>query len=834
MPSCAVIQVLAHKVDERRDIDLDFLAHLNLFREKVSQEVRFINSLFPEYTPHDEQYHLKRLFHVADTVLGENRLETMNSAELLILSIALYGHDWGMAVSEIEKEYISQGTIPEGMSPPEVAALSADRQSFLRFARAERLAIDTTGKVENLDVDLWREYVRGTHALRSGERVRAFFSRIDGGLAESSARVCRGHWISFEDLEDYASYPPDFSVLRETVNLRALAIYLRLIDLLDLGEDRTPYVIWKFVAPRNKYSRMEWEKHRALQPITCPSYQEGRVVRVDGRTDDHRVFAALQDLRIYCEGQLRACNDILARMNDPRHRLDIYHIDWRISPLGFRPISVQFGFDRERMFEILGAEIYRGDCHVFLRELLQNSIDAIRLRREILLRNKINPDGIGVIRVSIESKDDGDAIITWADDGVGMDEHVISKYLSVAGKSYYSSTDFDREGIQMDPISRFGIGILSCFTVANRIEIQTFKEPYFPPSAEPLKIIVEDMRRQFRIETCPREGAEVGTSVKVFVEGKKMPANEQVRVTDYLSIVAGFVEYPIIVEEGQRKTMILHPKHDPQPILRRFVETYKVQQLNLGYKADEIFSPQDVAGALNALDFERFDIRTDLGLTEYEGEITCVVPKANVLDLVNVGHCWPVNEIEATVRTDGGTAETRVRWDEASQYVRPYFDERGEHREASAISRSSANSVSYSVYRAGILIASAPRPDISWFEPEERTAPHYWMFHNLPVPRIVANISQSRAPQVDLARTEILGKTENWAKPIWEGFSDHVCSVHLGAIQVLPPSDRLFRLAWLLHTYRIHPKAVWQRFPEELWPMPFFTAADGIQVTSLG
>ena len=106
LPNCDLITVLVEKASQRNDIQFDFIGRLNDFRERVSGEVRQINLLFPEYTPHDEEYHLSRLFHVASLVLGRERLEAMNSAELFILAIALYGHDWGMAVSETEREFI--------------------------------------------------------------------------------------------------------------------------------------------------------------------------------------------------------------------------------------------------------------------------------------------------------------------------------------------------------------------------------------------------------------------------------------------------------------------------------------------------------------------------------------------------------------------------------------------------------------------------------------------------------------------------------------------------------------------------------------------------------
>jgi hypothetical protein len=118
LPDCELLQLLAEKANHRRDTDFNFLGKLDDFRKRVSDEVRQINVLFAEYTPHDEQYHLKRLFHVACTVLGREQLEEMNSAELFVLAVALYGHDWGMAVSDPEKQYILTGEPPKGITDP--------------------------------------------------------------------------------------------------------------------------------------------------------------------------------------------------------------------------------------------------------------------------------------------------------------------------------------------------------------------------------------------------------------------------------------------------------------------------------------------------------------------------------------------------------------------------------------------------------------------------------------------------------------------------------------------------------------------------------------------
>jgi len=799
LPDCELIQILAEKVSQRHGIDFNFLARLDDFRQRVSGEVRQINELFPEYTPHDEQYHLKHLFNVACTVLGRERLEQMNSAELFVLAVALYGHDWGMAVNEPQKRYIVTGNPLEGAKTEDSCVLPDERHRFIEFARKQQLAIDADGHVKEIPIEIWREYVRQTHASRSAERVRRFFDPIDGGVADAASRVCQGHSKDFEDLENYSLYPADYSMLSETVNLRALAVYLRLVDLLDLAEDRTPYVIWKFVAPRDPRSKMEWAKHRALRPVTCRPYLQGRVIQVDGSTDDHEVYAALEDLRIWCEEQLRGCNDLLARMNDPRHKLDLYHIDWRVAAREFKPILIQFEFDRERMFEILGDEIYQGDPYVFLRELLQNSIDAIRMRREILQRRGVGPGDLGVIRVTVEHGDGSDAIVVWHDDGIGMDEYVVRNYFAVAGKSYYRSADFEREGLKLDPISRFGIGTLSCFMVADRVEIETFKDPYLPPLGEPLRITIPAVRRQFRIEVGVREAAEVGTTVRVFVEGRKLPVDDTDRivkpldVTAYLSAVAGFVEFPIVITEGDRRTIVLHPKQDPQAARRRFGEEFQVQQLDLSYPWSEAILPQDLSTAHEILREERYNLDSDLGMPDYEGALTYLVPASDEIDRDSDG------DVQATSETSQGQSSARVR---------AHPDWTCEIREVVGGSRSSSRARAFTVYRDGILLATLSPP-----EPFIRGARR--------MVRLAVNLPKSRSPKVDLARMQLLGQTEHWASPILQAHIHFLLEKSLKDLLTLDPTERLYQLGRLVAFHFVTPRQLWEVFPHEHWPVPF-------------
>ncbi len=802
LPDCDLIKVLAEKVEQRHDIDFNFFGRLDDFRQRVSDETRQINELFPEYTPHDGQYHLRRLFNVADTIIGKERLEAMNSTELFILAVGLYGHDWGMAVSEQEKQYILTTDLPKEEKAEDLWILHDERLRVSQFAHKQRLPMDSNGRIKEIPIEMWREYIRETHADRSGERVRRFFEPIDGGIADAASRVCAGHWVNFEILQDHNLYPADFSALRETINIRAIAVYLRLVDLFDLAEDRTPYVIWKFVAPRDPRSKMEWEKHRALRPVTCPPYQEGRTIKVVGKTDNHEVYAALEDLKLRCEEELRGCNDVLARMKDPRHKLDLYHVDWDVGAQGFKPISIQFEFDRERMFEILSDEIYNGDPYVFLRELLQNSIDAIRMRREVLRSNGIESTNLGAIYVDVKHGDNGDAVITWRDDGIGMDEYIVRNYLSVAGKSYYRSSDFERLGLKMDPISKFGVGILSCFVAAERIEIETFKDPYLHPRGERLRIIIPAIDRQFRIETLPEEGAPIGTTVKVFVEGRKIPLDDKSKsvkpldVTGYISIVAGFVEFPIIITEDDHKTIVLHPKQDAEDARKRFGKEFKVHQLDLRYPWSEAFLPQDLSSAREVLREEHRDIASEFNLVGYEGVFTYLVPIDDSVDLGGFPEEIKILSKGKHIKTVRQTEHWRYSYD---KHV--------------GLSPSSMHSIAYTVYRDGILLSAASKPQ--------------FLLNRdviLPIPRLLVNLPKTTSPKIDLARSKILGQAEYWDTSVYQAYQNFILQKSLNGLLELDPAERLYQLGRLMAFYNIQPESILQILPIEKWPLPFLEA----------
>lgn len=618
------------------------------------------------------------MFGIADILLGKEAYEKMNVVELCLLVIAMYAHDWGMAVSKSERYYIA--THNKKKDSPVINLLDDEFDRFEQFikTKSDKFVFEND---EQISIEVWQEYIRDTHALRSGKRVDTYFRVFNGGFANALDKICVGHWLEIEDISERNGYYKDTPVLGENVNLIALAIYIRLVDLFDLAEDRTPYVLWKYVNPQNSYSKMEWEKHRALHQITCPAYGNGRIVCISGSTDNHEVYAALMDFKQLCERYFRECSDTLVHMNDSRHELGVYLIEWRIEARNFKPITIGFSFEKGNIFKILSDEIYNCHPYIFIRELIQNSIDAIYLRKKILDRKKVGGDNIGHIYFEINRTPNHDMDVICRDDGIGMDEYVLRNYFSVLGKSYYNSSDFKNKRIDMNAISKFGIGILSCFSVAGHMEILTRREPYMEEGREGLKVVINDIQKTFRVEEIPEYKCEVGTKVKLRIKSddleKQLERNkiniEEYNITEYIKYVANYVKYPIIINENGLKTIMLPMDYDKEKLDREVsdIEEYNLCIMNGKYPVDDVVIIQDVDNYNKVFDIRNIDVTKDLGIDKIEGSIFFSVLRDYQDEIVNETRCWPTREI--IVQRKDENIRIRWKWNDFSQDIKSGF-----------------------------------------------------------------------------------------------------------------------------------------------------------------
>jgi molecular chaperone HtpG len=102
---------------------------------------------------------------------------------------------------------------------------------------------------------------------------------------------------------------------------------------------------------------------------------------------------------------------------------------------------------------------------VYIRELLQNGVDAI------VARNHLAPEHRGEMHIELSHQDsEARPVLIFRDNGIGLTEDEIHLFLATIGQS----SKRDELMLQRaDFIGQFGVGLLSCFLVSDEIVVIT-------------------------------------------------------------------------------------------------------------------------------------------------------------------------------------------------------------------------------------------------------------------------------------------------------------------------------------------------------------------------
>lgn len=128
-----------------------------------------------------------------------------------------------------------------------------------------------------------------------------------------------------------------------------------------------------------------------------------------------------------------------------------------------------FQVDLRGLVDLLSHHLYSSP-KVYLRELLQNAVDAITARRAA------EPGAPATVRLVAE---DGRGLRV-EDSGIGLTESDVHDLLATIGRS---SKRNELESARSEFLGQFGIGLLACFVVAEEIRVvsRSAKAPDAPP-----------------------------------------------------------------------------------------------------------------------------------------------------------------------------------------------------------------------------------------------------------------------------------------------------------------------------------------------------------------
>ncbi|MEV6831865.1 hypothetical protein [Amycolatopsis sp. NPDC051102] len=226
--------------------------------------------------------------------------------------------------------------------------------------------------------------------------------------------------------------------------------------------------------------------------------------------------------------------------------------------------TTKFRLDESRVRELLmGEQLYR-DRSLAIRELYQNALDACRYSQawhQYLVAKSGGPREFrwpGKIEFR-QWEERGQHFLSCRDNGVGMGEAELREVFSQAGARFADRREFaverarwKSEGVHIHPNSRFGIGVMSYFMLADRIEVTTRRMNLGGDPLPLVKVVIAGPGHLFRVDRltgADDDGRNPGTEVKLHLrEGASAPS-----CVATLRALLGIAEFETTAQYGEEE-----------------------------------------------------------------------------------------------------------------------------------------------------------------------------------------------------------------------------------------------------------------------------------------
>ena len=602
-----------------------------------------IPATFKQYTEHNIR-HCRNLIDLMGRFIPRKTLACLNGLELAVLILSALLHDFGMFVTEDEKR--------EALRSKEFESFLASHHDRA-VAVAEARERGDHERAEVIEDALLAEYFRRMHPERARVNVqknlegKLVFGDVD--ISPYVLDVCESHAWGVHESNDprrpekaVSRLSTNRAVYGVPLNLQYIACCLRLADIMDFDRSRTPLVVFQNIDFTEGKSWQEWNKH--LQ-VTGWTINESEVMFHTECTHPE-FYVAVMEFLDWVDVELSECRRLVVKEAPSgvaeKYKLHLPPVVDRsaveMKDKNYLAGAFRFQLEYERIMQLLMDKSLYPDQSLFLRELLQNSLDACRNREAHAKENEAEKSYTPRITVWDYSADAENPRIVFQDNGVGMSRKIVENYFMRVGRSYYRSPEFDAErerlkakGIELEATSQFGIGILSCFMVADRFEVETYRV-----GNRPLHIAIEGPTKYFiiklldeppRTDFQKRPATDIedgpprrpGTRVTVHLR-----SNEGMSVAQVLEQFAVNLQYDLYVySQGRVK---------PKKIRRRGWESNKMQLSNFpaatgetGYHSDhswallEEFEPRPSVSKVledvlipSVIDFQKYDFSRQL------------------------------------------------------------------------------------------------------------------------------------------------------------------------------------------------------------------------------
>ncbi len=587
-------------------LSLSAFSSVNLsdIKDKVKSLLGLIgrDGIFDEYTKHDIS-HIDGMLTSLDNIIPDSVKKQLTGADWLLIVLSFYFHDLGMLVTKQEYENRNQS------------------REFQKFRNKYLEDVYNVSSIEALDTDkqerfIFQEYVRKHHGDRIYNWIldenSAFVScdakviELIGELVKNLpplfkvdlAKVCQSH--SLDDLNDFGKYKVSQSygtTPQEKANVFYAALILRTADLLHITQDRTPVVEYRVIAPTNPISQEEWAKQRAVASVTpkipldedgnkCPEIPSD-TFEVNAYFEDEHGFFSLIEYLNYVRTQLKhsyRLNEVAKKKHASQYDFPWKDIDdSSIETKNFERKQLSFTIDQNKVLSLLVGETLYNNLSVSLRELSQNAIDAVKVRNYELHSTVASIDSESYSPQINVIWDEKSRELIIMDNGTGMNLDIIENHLLKVGSSRYQDPEFQKQHPGYNSISRFGIGLLTCFLIADDVDILTTMNA----EDKPLLLKIRNVHGKYLL----KYGAEKGSNLKLIEEvgtSIKLKVRPDVKDFDPLKILRSWIIVPqceFVFKSGEEDVKIGYDS--PYALLHNLIDSIVPQPERSNYKVSE-------------------------------------------------------------------------------------------------------------------------------------------------------------------------------------------------------------------------------------------------------
>ncbi len=525
-----IIDIIHSRETSKDNINTWFFSKAKDIVTQSSNHLKYVTRVMPEFDLHDSS-HSESVLEVIERLLGGSA-KRLSSCELFYIIASAYLHDCGMAISDYEMTVLglTEGTDCKFTNE---SSLKLDGKKCLDYAEAKcfveknknSIYKDFNGEIQNwlfiphaeeelidylarmlieyqefrngnyevirdctdfgkVNQSLRIEYIRRTHHKRIYEYIRNWGKTLFSSfpihgmgqkIANDLAAICEAHGDNPEYLKKLGTNIAYYG--SETTNLQFVAMLLRIGDIVHFSNDRAPVELRSLHQFDSDYSFRQW----AIKSNGISYDISNGTIAFRAFVSNPTDYYELQDYINWIDCEIGLFLHLKSEWGEKYHialneKVDRANIDYDKSV--FIPVpGLKFSLNQNKILKLLmGVGLYKNK-YACLRELYQNSLDACRC--QLAKDEAKGKKSEGRIEFGL-GEENGEKYLYCLDNGKGMSKTIIENYLLKIGNSYYKSPDFYQEqaetGFKFIPTSQFGIGILSCFMIGHKIEINTKEE----------------------------------------------------------------------------------------------------------------------------------------------------------------------------------------------------------------------------------------------------------------------------------------------------------------------------------------------------------------------